>query len=179
MLERVKTGEEGFTLAELLVTMTLGLLLGGLVLSSVVTSQEASLQSENTSEVMAQARVAIDRVTRDVRPARRLLPGSDARTVAIWLDRDSDGLRDVAELITYQVRDAGDGTGELVRWTEADPTAVQPVARDLVLADVFTYDGTPETVRSVDMRLQFQHGVRSIAALDVSTSIRLRNAVSP
>lgn len=169
--------EAGFGLVELLIGLVLVGVLGIAVVRTVATSQRASTNVQNTAGAMAEARTAVDRLSRQLRPARKLLAGSDSRTLVFWLDDDRDAMPDADEVHTWEVVDAGDGTAVIQSSTQADPTAVRVVARDVVLADAFTYDGAIGEARAVHIQLGFARGTAAATAeFAVDTTIALRNA---
>lgn len=62
----------GFTLTELLVTITIFVLVLGGVYSSYVLSQRAFLEGERAAELTQNGRVFLERLTREVRQAREI-----------------------------------------------------------------------------------------------------------
>lgn len=168
--------EAGISVIELLVGLVLVGILGMAVLSTLRTSQRAGTKAQDTARVMAEARTAVDRLSRQLRPARKLMPGSDARTLVFWLDDDRDAMPDADEVHTWEITDAGDGTASIRSWTHDDPSVVQVVARDLVPADAFTYEGALSQARSVRIQFGFARGAPTTSDFVVDTTVALRNA---
>ena len=96
--------EHGFTLVELLVAMTLFLVLGGVVLTAVITMSKALDRERSTSDITAEARVALERMSRELRQANDLenpLPTS----MKLGIDYDGSGTDNGTladpEVVTY------------------------------------------------------------------------------
>jgi prepilin-type N-terminal cleavage/methylation domain-containing protein len=64
---RIGTAERGFTLVELLVAMTLFLILSGIVLTAVITMSRGLDRARVSSDISAEARVAVERIARELR----------------------------------------------------------------------------------------------------------------
>ena len=65
--------DDGFTLIELMVAMTLFLVLGAVVLSAVITMSKALDHERVTGDITAEARVALERMAREIRQADYVL----------------------------------------------------------------------------------------------------------
>src|SRR6478609_8713996 len=81
--------EHGFTLVELLVAMTLFLVLGGVVLTAVITMSKALDRERSTSDITAEARVALERMSRELRQANKL-DSAEPTSMRVWIDFDGD-----------------------------------------------------------------------------------------
>lgn len=107
--------DSGFTLIELLVAMTIFSLLGGLLLGSVMATGRATDTNTTQNDLNEEARNVLNRLTRELREARRIVavsnpagPGynPDANTsLTIEVDFDGDGSINAAaadpEVLTY------------------------------------------------------------------------------
>lgn len=62
--------DDGFTLIELLVAMTLFTMLGGIVLTFVLASTTSAQNAQSNTSLTDQARVSVNRMTRELRQAR-------------------------------------------------------------------------------------------------------------
>ena len=86
-----RTGRErGFTLVELLVAMTLFLVLSAIVLTAVITLSKGLDKARVTSDITAEARIALERIAREVRQAEELQAMS-AASVKLFVDFDGNG----------------------------------------------------------------------------------------
>lgn len=102
--------DQGFTLVELLVAMTLFLVLSALVLTSVMSMSRGVEQARVTADVTAEARLALTRIAREVRQAKSLESITEtSMTVNVDFngDRLINGTSSDPERITYEYSDAG------------------------------------------------------------------------
>lgn len=117
----------GFTLIELLVAMALFLVLGAITLTAIVTLSEGLDRERVTSDITSEARVALERMAREVRQAQRLenpLPGS----MKLSIDFDGNGVVDGSladpEVVTY----AYDSVDDSIEMTATDPSGTTVTA---------------------------------------------------
>lgn len=176
-LRRRLNDEGGFTLIELIIALTITGVVASATASVLLTSIRAEQFAREMRTSMDDGRIALDRIRKEVRSARRVYTDSTARTLHVWIDRDQDNLQDTTEQITFQVRD--DATGpQLVRFTAAAPTPVL-VVRNIALADAFAYPTSPTpAVGTRVVTLTFTTDVRASGgpqAITVTDSVRLRN----
>lgn len=103
--EPTRRRDAGFTLIELMVAMTLFLVLGGIVLSAVVSMAKGLDGARVTSDISAEARVAMERIAREVRQATTLEnPAAQSMTVRVDFNGSGstdDGTSEDPEVITY------------------------------------------------------------------------------
>jgi prepilin-type N-terminal cleavage/methylation domain-containing protein len=111
--------DAGFTLVELMVAMTLFLILGGVVLSAVVTMSKGLDEERVTSDISAEARVALERMARELRQANTVVTAQDS-SMTLWIDFDGNGVNSGSladpELVTY----AYDTTSHTLKLTGED-----------------------------------------------------------
>src|SRR5699024_2944789 len=82
--------DEGFTLVELLVTITpLGVITTA-VMTVIITVQRTQLFQMDTTVSMDETRQALDRMRTEVRASRRVLTTSTASQLHVWIDSDQD-----------------------------------------------------------------------------------------
>lgn len=106
--------QEGFSLVELLVVVVLVSVVGGIVISAVVTGIGSQQTTTNRLDALHELEVAIQRASRDFRAASPLVLSSEARAsrrAGVELERDG-----VLHEIVYEVVDAG-GFRELIQET--------------------------------------------------------------
>jgi prepilin-type N-terminal cleavage/methylation domain-containing protein len=139
--ERAASGDRGFTLVELLVAMSLFLVLSGIVLSAVVTLAKGLDQTRVSSDVTAEARVALERIAREVRQANALAnPTSSSVTVKVDFDGDGTigGSLADPEIVTYAF-DAGTNSISMTADDGSGGTATQALLAGQVTSLAFTY----------------------------------------
>lgn len=124
------TREDGFSLLELLVSIALlGIVAGG-VTSVIISTQRAEQFQSQMQTVMDDARISMERIRKELREARRVLPDScqDAGTACepsaqlhFWVDQNQDNIQDAAELICYVTKETAPGSNQfrLYRFTNA------------------------------------------------------------
>jgi type IV pilus assembly protein PilW len=174
----------GVSLADLLVSLTIT----GLVLGATFTALDAGqrLYARGAAQVEAQqsARVAVERLAREIRQAGHGAVGLDAVSVAepsrivLHVDVDGDGLAaGPSETVTWQL------VGRILRRSAG--AGAQPViggVRDFALAYLDRH-GRPTTdaaeVRVVTLRLETEPDRAAagapLAVASFATSVRLRN----
>ena len=119
--------QAGMTLIELLVAMSLLGVVSALVLVGVQGAVRVMAHSDDENRGLQDAKVILDRLSRDVREARGVVcnqpapasgdPVVDANGlptrcpdfVQLWIDDDSDYLPDATEVVTWQLSPNGDG----------------------------------------------------------------------
>lgn len=114
-MNRLHRDEGGLTLVELLISITLMAIVGGVFISLLQTTLFSTRDFENTARANDEVRLILQQLDRDFRSAERVcdpLPGAsgnrfDFRTRAYTATTTAAGFRD----LVYQLRDAdGDGT---------------------------------------------------------------------
>lgn len=108
-------GDHGFTLVELLVSMSIFSLLGGLLLGVVISTGRATDTNTVQNDLNEEARNVINRLTRELREAQRIdavtnpagpgyLPDADS-SITLHVDFDGDGTIEATaadpEVLTY------------------------------------------------------------------------------
>ena len=184
------------TLVELLVTMTLLGVVSSLVVGATVIASRTFLATNDENQGLADAKVVMDRVARDIRESRGVVcdggaadPGKPevldencAAHLQLWIDDDSDYAQDNAEIVTWQLRESEDGEHYDV-WRiqgngEGDNVPVeQKIASSLIVQTLFTYNAdVPEDATVVDVRMQYDAliGVGNDTR-EANVSARLRN----
>lgn len=123
-------GEGGFSLAELMVAMTLFVLVSGLMFSVVMSGSRVVTTTRTYNDLNEEARVMINRMSRELR---------EAKEIAAVVD---PGTGDGHDGITFNVDFNGDGT---IQADAVDPETLiyqyDPVAKKVTLkAGGFAYD---------------------------------------
>lgn len=185
-------GEDGLTLVEMLVVMViLGVVAAGTT-SAILTMLRQDQFTEEVRQVTDEGRVSMDRVRKELRGGRRVLEiaagdPSNAAHLFWWVDQNQNGLQELSERVHYCVAeltgttclDPGlTGQFRLIRYTDADTTAIRTLASTLTSSDVFTgYDAavTETSTVTITYRLQVQNDDRGPDELVLNGSVRLRN----
>jgi hypothetical protein len=116
--------DDGITLAELSIASFILLLISAIMLTALTMAARTNNMVAEDTESLTTARIARQRIERELRQADEVLAGSSATSLALWLDSNNDDLQDPNELIAWTFTDIDGlpgGKAELVR-TVADPT---------------------------------------------------------
>lgn len=172
-------GEDGFTVAELLVAITLTAVVMAFVTGTVVSALRAQRRQTVQVAALNDAKLAFERVTRDIRGADPLQEAAPDR-ISLDVQLEDATIRTV----TYE-RAAG---ATSLTATEA-ATGERTLVGDLVpgqplflfhLADGSTSAGAPtldlRSVVSITVRLQVEPGGGAGRVVDLTNRVLLRNA---
>jgi prepilin-type N-terminal cleavage/methylation domain-containing protein len=154
--------EGGFSLVELLVVISIMGVIAAGATSVVLATQRSEQYQRELQTVMDDARISMERIRKELRQARRVLPDScedpatsctPARQLHFWVDHDQDNVQDAAEMICYVTQEttAGSGQYRLYRYTGvtgscragSDPTSIaspSTVSGGQVLAETLVDD---------------------------------------
>lgn len=143
---RIRSSDEsGFTLVELLITMLLMSILGSIVVAAFIMSNQQLRLTDDEATGLADTRVVIERLGRDIRGSRGVDAGATDSNLVLWIDKNSDYVRNATaqpeEIVTWSVVDGGSGQYNTLRQTAAG--AVQLQARTLVSDLAFCYQDEP------------------------------------
>jgi prepilin-type N-terminal cleavage/methylation domain-containing protein len=155
-----RRGDEGMSLVEVLVVIMLLGIVGTITLRSVIDSGKLVRIVNDQSDGLADVRIALERVARDARDARSVLcnpAGTPAALLTdttcqyhlqLWIDYDSDYVKDTSEVVTWNLQPGSNsGQYDLVRRVQSGTTQVQ--ARTIVSNVAFTYDLPPGATEPV------------------------------
>lgn len=175
---RRRAAQRGVSLIELLVVVVVGGVLAALTLSGFMTGLNSLARADDDSRGQADATIAAQRMSRDLRQARAVVAGSTASAVNLWVDADGDATRSPAESVTWRAVAAGDGTGHVTLERLDGTGARAEVATTLVSDALFGYDSADATAaRVVSVRLEYDAITGAYAAPKrLFLDIRLRNA---
>lgn len=196
LLQRRLHHDAGLTLVELLVTMFLTGVVGSLVVGAVVQAGRVLTQTDDEERGLQDAKVILDRLGRDVRESRGvecdggLADPTDATStdpdcashLQLWVDANSDYIRQPTEVITWRLQLNDDGVHYDV-WRVAgtgaggSPVTRQRQASSLIVGIAFKYDSaTFDDVQQVQMRMFYDSIIdRGSGEREVAFNARLRN----
>lgn len=140
-LRALRGDDSGFTLVELLVTMVLIGVLGGIVMMAVLASHRQVRVVDDEATGLSDTRVVVERLGRDIRVSRGVDAGATDSNLVLWIDYNSDYVRNATaqadEIVTWSVVDQGTGQYNTLRSTAGGDVQLQ--ARTLVSDLAFCY----------------------------------------
>lgn len=163
--------QHGASVVELLVAMLIVGFIGMAATASIVAMQRVGAGASEFQEDLDTARIALDRVRREVRAARGVTPDSTPTRLQLRV-AGTDGA--AAQLVTWELVDLGD-RWTLQRYVGADTSRRQTVARNLLPSSTFAYDQSPPRTSRVDVLLEVASGDDD--SLAATASVRLRNVL--
>jgi len=160
--QRTSASDDGFTIVELTVTVSIFAIVIAALLGIFISVQRSQAYVTDRSESMDGLRIAMDRVSKEVRQATAVTSQS---TTAISMTTFVGGS---AEALTWSV-----SGGELRRTDEWGLTQI--VLRDVTNTDVFTYTPATGPPLVVAVRLEMRPAQSPNILLELTSEIRLRN----
>ncbi|HSK21851.1 MAG TPA: type II secretion system protein [Egicoccus sp.] len=171
MSERRLRDQHGASLVELLVAMLIVGVIGTAATASIVAMQRVGTSAHQVREDLDTARIALDRVRREIRSSRGVTPDSTPTLLQLRV-AGIDGA--AAQLVTWELVGGGDRR-QLQRYVGASTAPRQTVADDLLPTSVFTYDQSPPRTSRVDVVLEVASTDQD--SLRAEASVRLRNVL--
>ena len=168
-----RSEDRGLTLIELLITMFLMGIVSTLVVGAVSQASRVLIRTDDEATGLADAKVVMDRLGRDIREARSAVcdgAASDPTCTAhlqLWIDSNSDYIEEPTEVVTWRlipnvdgehfdvVRIVGTGAG-------GTPQTSRVQASSLIVDAIFAYvggAGTAQTAEQVDISLTYDSKV--------------------
>lgn len=152
--DRLRAGDRGISLVEVLVVMLLLGTVGSVTLRAVVDTHKVVRITDDQTQGLSDVKLAAERLGRDIRDARSVLcnPAGTPSALAtadpscqyhlqLWVDYNSDYSQQAAETVTWQLAASSrPGQFDLVRTVDG-ASVVQ--ARTIVTQVAFTYDRMP------------------------------------
>ena len=189
-------GDDGVSLVETLVTMLLLAVVSSLVVGAVVQASRVLTRTDDENRGLQDAKVILDRLGRDVRESRGVvcdggladpsdLTSTDPGCLShlqLWVDTNSDYLKQPTEVITWRLQKNADGVHfDVFRvvgtGAGGTPVTQQRQASSLIVQIAFDYDvASFDAVREVRMGMTYDAIVgRGSDVRQVATTARLRN----
>lgn len=107
--------DRGVTLVELLISMSLTLVIGSILTTSVIGTQRLYRATEDESVGQTDVRTTIERLGRDIRNARSLDSGATQSQLVLWVDSNSDYKKQTSEVVTWKLVASSDGHFDVTR----------------------------------------------------------------
>ncbi|NNC93174.1 MAG: hypothetical protein HKN80_11865 [Acidimicrobiia bacterium] len=126
-LRRLHDRDDGITLAELAISSFILLIISAIMLTALMMVSRTNRIVAEDTESLTTARIARQRIERELRQADEVLSASSSTALTLWLDANNDDVKDPAELIAWTFADIDGvpgGKAELTR-SVAD-TAIGP-----------------------------------------------------
>lgn len=168
--------ERGITLVELLIVMVLVGAVATAATTSILTMQRAQRHAVQVQTDLDTARVAMERVRKEIRAARGVTPASTE--TRLELRRTTGTELGASRIVTWELVEVGDRF-HLQRYEGGPTSPRQTVARGLLPTSAFDYSNRDQKQmsRSIDVVLEVASGEgRSLTA---ETTVRLRNVGGP
>lgn len=168
--------EHGLTLIELLVTMVLVSIVLTLTMSAFQASSRVYNATDDDASGLSDARQVAERLGRDIRNARGVDAGATTDKLVLWIDANSDYIRQPSESVTWQLQSSTTSPGhfDILRISGGTTTVVE--ARSLVSQIAFTYNVPAPNTTVVTTEVSYDAYVGTGAAARVLYFVdRLRN----
>jgi len=170
--------DTGLTLPEMLISIIVMGILGSIVTAAVSSSLDSYSKVDNDLRGLQDVRTVQERLSRDLRQARGVDPGATSSDLAIWIDDNSDYVKDANEVYVWRVVDApGGGINKHVERVNQGTGVVQTIGRTLIARAVFTYSAADVTQADVvTSTIEYNALIGKLAKLrHVTFAIKLRN----
>jgi prepilin-type N-terminal cleavage/methylation domain-containing protein len=159
----VERRESGFTLVELLIVMALLGIVSVVLFTQLTSVQKGEVFERGRAEALDEMRVAMDRMSREIRQAYSVTPTPSASTLAIDTYVQGSPVH-----IVYTVS----GT-TLTR--QAGSQVARPLQTGLANATVFEYEPSADNVEVVQIALAVHPPNLPDTTVEMESEVRLRN----
>jgi type II secretory pathway pseudopilin PulG len=194
ILRRLVSETAGITLVETLVAMVLLGVVGSITTAAVVASHDVLRVNQDEGQGLQDTQTVIERLGRDIRQARGVDAGATGSQLVLWIDNNSDYVRNATtqpdEIVTWALASQGSGSTQFntLRSTAGGQAVVQ--SRTMVDNIAFCYQEEPggtclatplsdadaTNARYVTVTLQYDALIgRGTATRTTTFSERLRN----
>jgi Tfp pilus assembly protein PilW len=155
--------DEGVTLVETLVAMSLTLVVGAILTTGVVNAHQLFRFTNDESTGQTDVRTTIERLGRDVRDARSIDPGASPSQLVLWIDSNSDYKKTTDEVVTWSLVVNTNGHYDVTRTVNG---STQRTARFVISQLAFCYkiDPTATTCLSTPLTSEQAAKVTMVAS---------------
>ncbi|MDQ1250063.1 MAG: Prepilin-type N-terminal cleavage/methylation protein [Actinomycetota bacterium] len=130
------TPDAGVSLIEVVVTLALTSVLGMIIVFAVQSNSELHRDTIEESTGLADVKVVVERLGRDIRAARSVDPAATRSRLELWIDSNANNSRDLGEEVTWEVVPGPSGTQyNVLRQT----TSGQPVVQAQTVVDALAF----------------------------------------
>lgn len=182
--------DDGFTLVELLVVMSLSMIIGTIVVSSVVRSMQASVAATARIEALNNLEVGMERISRQIRAADPIMSATDDSITVTTYDDTSRAIyayaltpdRTQLDVTVTRFADFTSttpvSTGTTPLLFDLDPTAAAPFVYTDAAGTTWPTDGSQPAADIVAVRFGFTRLLpRDGGTVDLTSSVYLRNTL--
>ncbi len=135
--------DAGITLVEVLIALALSLVIMGMIASAFLGGSRLHSATSAEADGITDLRTTVERLGRDVRTARGIDAGATATTLSMWIDSNSDYIKQSSEVVTWTLVANSVGLYDVTRTTGGGATVRQS---GLVYSNLaFKYWSTPTT----------------------------------
>lgn len=170
-----RRGETGATLVEVLVTILLMGIVTAIATPALLSGINVLNHTDDDTQGLSDIRFFVERMSRDLRGARKVYTGSTASELRIWVDHNANYRAEPEENITWRLELHGSGPHfDVVRETGAGVSEI--ASQTVVNGMTFAYTPAPEATRFV--RVSVEYDARPGRDASIKTAgfdIRLRN----
>ena len=135
--------DAGVTLVETLVAMIILGVVGAVMSAALINTHKEHRLTSDEAQGLSDVRVVVERLGRDVRQARSIDAGATSAKLVLWIDYNSDYIKDPVhqpdEIVTWQLQAQGGGSNQYNVLRQTTPTDVRVEARTLVSDISFSY----------------------------------------
>lgn len=135
--------DRGLTLVELLVVMIILGVVGSITSAALLVTHKEQRLTNDESQGLADVKTVVERLGRDIRQARSIDAGATQSKLVLWIDYNSDYIRDPVnqpnEIVTWQLQSQGSGSNHYNVLRQTTSTDVRVEARTLVSNISFKY----------------------------------------
>ena len=160
-------------------------IVGSVTSAALINSHREHRLTSDEAQGLADVRVVVERLGRDIRQARSIDAGATSAKLVLWIDYNSDYIKDPVhqpdEIVTWQLQAQGGGSNQYNVLRQTTPTSVRVEARTLVSDISFHYFAASGSELRGDQRpvvQRFQDGDRSDGRPEVQRDDRCRDGPS-
>lgn len=168
-------GERGVTIVELLITVLLIGVVIAIASPALLSGFNVVNQTDEDTRGLADIKLFVERMSRDLRAARKVYATSIADRMTLWIDYNSDYKATPDEKVTWGLEAQASGPlFNVVRTTAAGGSEL--ASQTVINGMNFTYSPAPEATRFVQVNVEYDaEPGRDGSVKTAGFDIRLRN----